>query len=106
MRRSAILLAVVSLAALPLLGSVTPVHAQMVAPPPPRAEAMPPPPGARPGVYWVWQPGYWRWEPRRRQYVWFAGRYVHAPRARAAWVPGEWVLVRGRWVWHNGHWRR
>jgi len=105
MRRSAKLVAIASLAALPLLvGMTASAIAQVGAPPPPQAEAVPPPPSAGPGAYWVWQPGYWRGNGHR--YVWFAGRYVHAPYARAVWVPGNWVLVRGRWVWRTGHWRR
>jgi hypothetical protein len=94
-------LAIAVLASLPLLASIVPAHAQMVAPPPPQAEAVPPPPG---GPYVVWQPGRWRWN--GVQYVWIPGHYARPPYARAVWVPGRWVLVRGRWIWRDGHWRR
>lgn len=106
MNRTIKCIALTAAAILPLLGDVAPALAQAMAPPPPQAEAVPPPPVAGPGAYWVWQPGYWRWAPRQGRYVWFQGRYVHAPYAQAMWVPGEWVVVRGRWVWHGGHWRR
>jgi hypothetical protein len=107
MRRSAKFAAIASLAALPLMGSmVAPAVAQIGAPPPPQAEVVPRPPVARPGAYWVWQPGYWRWAPRQGRYVWAQGHYVHPPYAQAVWVPGNWVLVRGRWVWREGRWRR
>jgi len=106
MRRSTKLAAIVSLAALPLVGGmIAPASAQVGAPPALQFEAVPPPPMVAPGAAaWVWQPGYWRWNGRR--YVWARGRYVHAPYRQAVWVPGNWVLVRGRWVWREGHWRR
>lgn len=105
MKRSVKYLALTAAAILPLLGSVGPALAQTMAPPPPPAEAVPPPPQvAGPGVYWVWQPGFWRWNGRR--YVWRRGHYVHAPYAQAVWVPPAWAFVGGRYVWHPGHWRR
>jgi WXXGXW repeat (2 copies) len=70
--------------------------------PPPhvRREIVP----VRPGVGYVWQPGFYRYE--RRNYVWVPGRYVVAPRGYARWVPGHWAHRRGGYVWIEGHWRR
>ena len=104
MKGSLKFVALAAAAILPLLGSAGPALSQAMAPPPPQAEALPPPPVAGPGVYWVWRPGFWRWNGVR--YVWRPGRYVHPPYTQAVWVPGAWVFVRGRYVWHEGHWGR
>ena len=56
-----------------------------------------------PGPGYVWQPGYYRWN--GRDYVWVAGRYERAPRARARWQPGHWEHARGGWYWVEGRWR-
>ena len=91
---------------LPLLGSA-PSLAQTAPPPPLQAEVVPAPPPPPRGAHvrpWVWQAGYWRWN--GRAYRWVPGHYVRGPRVGAVWVPGQWVVVRGRYVWHAGHWRR
>ena len=54
-------------------------------PPPVRAEAVLVSPG----------PGY----------VWVAGRYERAPRARARWVPSHWERDRRGWYFVEGRWR-
>ena len=102
MPRSLTLFACAMIALLPLLG--TPAPAQTVAPPAPPVEAAPLPPPVVAGTYWVWRPGYWRWNGFR--YVCLRGRYVRAPYPQAAWIPGAWVFVNGQYVWHNGHWQR
>jgi hypothetical protein len=96
--------ACLAVALLPLMSAV-PAIAQTMAPPPPQAEMAPPPP-PHGGGYWVWQAGYWRWSANRNTYVWRPGHYVRAPYAQAVWIPGQWVFVNGRYVWHDGHWRR
>jgi len=93
-----------AIAALLMVGVIEPALSQNFAPPAPQVEVVPAPPVARPNVYWVWQPGYWRWNGRR--YHWIPGHYVRAPRAAAVWLPGQWVFVGGRYVWRPGHWQR
>jgi len=87
-----------------LLSMAAPVYAARVvvrvSPPAPRVEAVPALPVAG---YYVWTPGYWRWDGAR--YVWIPGIYVAPPHAGAVWVPGHWVAGRRGWVWAGGHWR-
>lgn len=68
-------------------------------PPPLRTELIP----IRPGLGYVWLPGYWSREPRG--YVWVTGRYEAAPARHRAWVPGRWQHDRGGWYYTQGHWR-
>jgi hypothetical protein len=72
-------------------------------PPAPVYQPVPPPPGP----YYVWVPGYYRWDDSR--YVWVSGRYERPPYAGAYWVPGYWGhhgrgRGRGEWYWVPGHW--
>ena len=67
---------------------------------PPRPEVEAPPP--RPGVGFVWTPGYHRWDGGR--YVWVPGAWVRPPRPRAHWVRAHWVHRPRGWVLVEGHW--
>jgi hypothetical protein len=73
------------------------------APPPLREEVVPPPP--RPLEQVVWEPGHWRWEGRRHEWVWIAGHYIERPHRYAQWEPGHWVETPHGWRWDPGHWR-
>lgn len=69
------------------------------APPPIRVEAY----GAAPGPGYVWVNGYWGW--RGGNYEWVRGNWVRPPHARAVWVAPRWEHDRGRYRFHEGHWR-
>lgn len=69
-------------------------------PPPPQSEVIPPAPGPN----YVWVPGYWAWDGKRR-YVWQSGHYEARPTERSAYEPGHWERSRNGWVWQPGHWR-
>jgi hypothetical protein len=68
--------------------------------PPPAVVVEPIPP---PRPYYVWVPGYWRWDGRR--HVWVKGYWV---RERHGWhyAGPHWVEVGGRWRFHPGRWER
>jgi hypothetical protein len=59
----------------------------------------------RPGPRYVWVPGYWRWEPYRRHYVWIAGAYVIPPHPRAIWVAPRVVYRYHHPYYYGGYWR-
>ncbi len=67
-------------------------------PPAPIVEPVPPPPAP----YYVWVPGYWRWDGAR--YVWSRGRYARPPRGYAVWAPGRWMRHGHEWYWQPGRW--
>jgi hypothetical protein len=69
----------------------------MIAPPPPRWEAVPP---AQPGMAWI--KGHWRWD--GRGYAWEPGHW--APVREGRWVEGHWARGPGGWVWVEGRWAR
>ncbi len=68
------------------------------APPPPRHES-----AQRPFAGHVWAPGYWRWSPAHRDFVWEHGRWIRSRRGfrwhEPRWVRrnGQWTLIEGRW---------
>jgi hypothetical protein len=71
------------------------------APPPLRHEVI----IGRPGPRYIWVPGYWNWEPGRRNYVWVGGNWLLPPRVGAIWV-GPRVVYRGhRRFFYRGYWR-
>ena len=84
------------IAALPVIGSVGPATAQVVAPPPLQVEPLPPPPVGR------LLSGALATGSGTAPIRLAAGPLCHPPRARAVWVPGAWVFVGGRYVWHRG----
>ena len=60
-------------------------------------------PGPRPGLRYVWMPGYYRWGGAR--YIWVPGRYEIPPRPGVAWVAPRWVQRNGAWIFVAGFWR-
>jgi WXXGXW repeat (2 copies) len=92
-----------ALAAVLLLGSVTPASAAIgieveIAPPAPPAVVVPPP-----RLGFVWAPGYWQWD--GHHHVWVEGRWLRA-RPGFRWVPEHWVERRGHYHFVSGHWAR
>jgi hypothetical protein len=71
----------------------------MVAPPPPRIEAI----GTAPVPGYVWIDGYWSWVGSRHEWVpgrWSPGRPGHH------WVAHTWVRAGDGWRMRPGHWER
>jgi hypothetical protein len=70
---------------------------------PPPAAIDEPVPAAREGYVWV--PGYWRWNSKKRTHDWVKGRWI---KERRGWhyVPEEWVDIGNRWQFNPGHWAR
>jgi hypothetical protein len=52
---------------------------------------------------YVWQPGYYRWDGRR--YDWVGGRYARAPRGYSRWESPRWERRGGGWFFIEGRWR-
>jgi len=69
-------------------------------PPPPQAEVIPAPPQT--GM--VWLPGYHRWDPLGRRYIWTPGRYQLGEPGRT-WIPAHWARTWRGWEFQPGHWR-
>jgi hypothetical protein len=70
-----------------------------IAPPPQQVEVISP----QPGEMYVWVEGFWVWSDYL--YIWSPGRWVRAPSAGAAWVPGEWRETRKGYYRIPGRWR-
>ncbi|MFC0217901.1 twin-arginine translocation signal domain-containing protein [Pseudochelatococcus lubricantis] len=77
-----------------------PPHQPNRAPPRPRQERRPPP---RPGYVWV--PGFWEWNPRRRDYVWRSGQWVRNRPGFRHRDP-RWVRSHNGWTFDPGGWHR
>jgi hypothetical protein len=78
------------------------VHFVVNTPPPPlRVERV----LVRPSRRAVWVPGYWDWQPARRDYVWVGGRWDTPPRRGAAWVKPRWERQGRSHVYFRGYWR-
>lgn len=69
-----------------------------IAPPPVIVE----PPAPSPGPYFVWTPGYYRWD--GAAYAWVPGMWVARPWPAARWIPPRWVRRRGGWIFVGGRW--
>lgn len=73
--------------------------------PPPLVQELPPeqkPEGDN--VKWV--PGYWAWEPERKDYIWISGFWRQVPPGRE-WVAGYWNKVGDQgYQWISGHWAK
>lgn len=67
-------------------------------PPPPRREFV----GPRPGPYYSWVGGYWRWNNGR--YVWIDGHWEIPPRGRS-WAEPRWEHRGNGYVFVEGGWR-
>jgi len=57
----------------------------------------------RPGVEFVWVPGYWHW--RGGAYVWIGGRWDRPQEEGAIWITPRWRHHGHRWVFEPGRWR-
>ena len=58
---------------------------------------------APPGPNWIWQPGYWAWDPVDG-YYWVPGTWVEAPAVGLYWTPGYWGWTNGVYLWNAGYW--
>ncbi|MGB8795995.1 MAG: hypothetical protein WCC70_00440, partial [Candidatus Aquilonibacter sp.] len=56
-----------------------------------------------PGQNWIWQPGYWAWDPVDG-YYWVPGTWVQAPSVGLYWTPGYWGWNNGMYAWNVGYW--
>lgn len=54
---------------------------------------------------YVWVAGNWKWDKRRKKYIWVKGRQVKARRGYK-YTPGHWVAVNGGSKWVAGRWKR
>ncbi|MBI2823193.1 MAG: YXWGXW repeat-containing protein [Planctomycetia bacterium] len=70
---------------------------------PPEAIEEVPPTEQPQGERVVWIPGYWQWDPGRRDFLWVSGAWRDAPPDRR-WVPGYWTEVEGGFQRVNGFW--
>jgi hypothetical protein len=62
------------------------------------------PPDQRPqGDNVQWIPGYWGWDPDRRDFLWVSGSWRVPPPGRK-WMPGYWTRVEDGWQWTSGFW--
>lgn len=68
----------------------------------PKVEVVKP---SKPGPKHIWIDGHWKWDKKRKEYVWVKGHWSK-PRKGHAWVPGHWQKVPGGFKWVPGHWRR
>lgn len=71
------------------------------APPPPVPEL--PPNEKPPGENMRWIPGYWAWDPEKKDYLWVSGVWRAMPPDRK-WVPGYWHQTDDGWDWVPGFW--
>jgi len=103
MKKITILLAAVALL------SVTKSFAQVsvgvtlqanIAPPPIPDYAQPP----CPEDGYMWEPGYWNWDPNANDYYWVPGVWVAPPSPGLLWTPGYWGYDGARYVFHAGYW--
>ena len=59
----------------------------------------------KPGTRHIWIDGHWKWNKKRKEYVWIKG-YWTQPKKGQKWIPGHWVKVPGGHKWVPGHWAR
>jgi hypothetical protein len=70
--------------------------------PPPAINEMPPEQKpAADNAQWI--PGYWSWDPERKDYVWVGGVY-RVPPSNRQFVPGYWSNTPDGWRWVQGFW--
>src|ERR1700761_398202 len=53
---------------------------------------------------YLWQPGYWAWDPNVQDYYWVPGVWVAAPQPELLWTPCYWGFDGGVYVYHPGYW--
>jgi hypothetical protein len=114
MRKTQLLVAVVTLAFSGALGCYVSSDPPPPAPPPPSGEVVvesppeppppqaEPPPPAPPAPDQAWVGGYYRWD--GHAYGWERGHYERRPHANARWIAPHWeARGRGR-VWIEARW--
>jgi hypothetical protein len=57
-----------------------------------------------PGDGYLWNPGYWAYDPAMGGYYWVPGVWVQPPRVGVLWTPGYWGWGNGAYLWHEGYW--
>src|SRR2546428_243641 len=93
-----------------------PIHEAFAQPTPKNPQPSPPvpkkppvpvpeqPPELKPkGDNVQWIPGYWSWDPERKDFVWVSG-FWRVPPPDRQWVPGHWTKRDEGWQWAPGYW--
>ena len=57
-----------------------------------------------PGDGYIWNPGYWAWDPDYDDYYWVPGTWVLAPEPGFLWTPPWWGWENGAFLFHDGFW--
>ena len=55
---------------------------------------------------YLWQPGYWAWDPNEGDYYWVPGVWVAPPNPGYLWTPCYWGYDGGYYGFHPGYWGR
>jgi hypothetical protein len=53
---------------------------------------------------YLWQPGYWAWDPDAADYYWVPGVWVAAPQPGYLWTPCYWGYEGSAYIYHPGYW--
>ncbi|HWD87064.1 MAG TPA: YXWGXW repeat-containing protein [Mucilaginibacter sp.] len=53
---------------------------------------------------YLWEPGYWNWDPNANDYYWVPGVWVAPPSSGLLWTPPYWDFVNGVYAFHAGYW--
>jgi len=57
-----------------------------------------------PGEGYIWNPGYWAWDPGYQDYYWVPGTWVLAPQPGYLWTPPWWGWNGIAFIFHDGYW--
>src|SRR6267154_189310 len=53
---------------------------------------------------YLWQPGYWAWDPDEDDYYWVPGVWIAPPEFGFYWTPCYWGFDNGVYLFHDGYW--
>jgi len=53
---------------------------------------------------YLWQPGYWAWDPDSQSYYWVPGVWIAPPEVGFLWTPPYWGFEDGIYIFHRGYW--
>src|SRR5258708_28334433 len=53
---------------------------------------------------YLWEPGYWAWDPDDDDYYWVPGVWVAPPTIGFLWTPCYWGFSDGIYLFHGGYW--
>ena len=53
---------------------------------------------------YLWQPGYWAYDPDDADYYWVPGVWVAPPEVGVLWTPCYWGYDGGIYAFHQGYW--